>query len=345
MRVAWRVALCGSTRSLRRLGSVPEAGQWDLPALLAPKSQDDSSRASPAVGDTARCRLHPRTAETKPGASMLHVEGDQTRGETLKTGPRVREELAIRQGQKHEHQTQLQLSVPTFSLWANPVPGSGCAGAGTSAEAGAASEGMLARAGRPRGRRLRGVESPAGPRGLRAAASRGRPRPSIGASRPPAPSPVSRAPSRSPPSASACRWGRPSCRSPSRKAAPLPCRQLPAPSSRGAQGQESASGGRREGPMAALRRPRAGGPAAPPQAPASGTIAARVRAGRRAPCTAASSRHEVRRRPGTPLRPPASHPDALRRPSGNPAAQPPPSLGSPGSLALLCLWSLGHGCP
>lgn len=203
---------------------------------------------------------------------------------------------------------------------------------------------MLARSGRPRGRRLRGVESPAGPRGLRAAAFRGRPRPSIPASRPPAPSSVSRAPSRSPPPVSACRWGRPSCRSPSRKAAPLPCRQLPAPSSRGAQGQESASGGRREGPIAALRRPRAGGPAAPPPAPASGTIA-RVRSGRRAPCAAASSRHEVRRRSGTPLRPPASHPDALHRPSGRPAAPPPPSLGSPGSQARLCLWSRAHGCP
>lgn len=201
---------------------------------------------------------------------------------------------------------------------------------------------MLARSGRPRGRRLRGVESPAGPRGLRAAAFRGRPRPSIPASRPPAPS--SSAPSRSPPPVSACRWGRPSCPSPSRKAAPLPCRQLPAPSSRGAQGQESASGGRREGPIAALRRPRAGGPAAPPPAPASDTIA-RVRAGRRAPCAAASSRHEVRRRSGTPLRPPASHPDALHRPSGRPTAPPPPSLGSPGSHARLCLWSRAHGCP
>lgn len=231
-----------------------------------------------------------------------------------------------------------------FSLWAKPIPRSGCARAGTSSEAGAASEGMLARSGRPRGRRLRGVESPAGPRGLRAAASRGRPGPSIPVPRPPAPSPVSRAPSRSPPPASACRWGRPSCRSPSRKAALLPCRQLPAPSSRGAQGQESASGGRREGSMAALRRPRAGGPAAPPPAPASGTIA-RVRAGRRAPCAAASSRHEVRRRSGTPLRPPASHPDALHRPSGRPAAPPPPSLGSPGSHARLCLWSRAHGCP
>lgn len=125
---------------------------------------------------------------------------------------------------------------------------------------------------------VRQFAEPSCRRGL--SASRGRSRLSVPAELPRRPSPVSRAPRRSPPFAEAYRWVRPSCRNPSRKAAPLPCHQLPAPSSRGAQGQESASGGRREGLRAVLRRPRAGGPAAPLQDRASGTIT-KLTAGRR----------------------------------------------------------------
>lgn len=108
---------------------------------------------------------------------------------------------------------------------------------------------------------------------------------------------VSRAPRRSPPSAEAYRWVRPSCRNPSRKAAPLPCRQLPAPSSRGAQGQESASGRRRKDLRAVLRRPRAGEPSALLQARASVAIT-ELTAGRRGPCTPPVSPPKVRQRPG-----------------------------------------------
>lgn len=97
----------------------------------------------------------------------------------------------------------------------------------------------------------------------------------------PAPSShVPRAPSRSPPFAAACRWVPPSCRSPSRKAARLPCHQPPAPSSRSAQGQESASGGRGAGLTAE--------PAAPLQVRESGTRA-KLTAGRRVPSTPGSS--------------------------------------------------------
>lgn len=60
--------------------------------------------------------------------------------------------------------------------------------------------------------------------------------------RAPGPEPAARPP-RSPAPAAACRWVRPSCRNPSRRAAHLPCRQPPAPSSRGAAGQQSTSGG------------------------------------------------------------------------------------------------------
>lgn len=66
---------------------------------------------------------------------------------------------------------------------------------------------------------------------------------------------------------------------------------------RGAQGQESASGGRREGLRAVLRRPRAGGPAAPLQARASVTIT-KLTAGRRVRRTLAVSPRKVRPRSG-----------------------------------------------
>lgn len=80
--------------------------------------------------------------------------------------------------------------------------------------------------------------------------------------RAPGPEPAARPP-RSPAPAAASRWVRPSCRNPSRRAAHLPCRQPPAPSSRGAAGQQSTSGG-------AAGRSGRGGIAAPPtRAPAS----------------------------------------------------------------------------
>lgn len=78
-------------------------------------------------------------------------------------------------------------------------------------------------------------------------------------------------PSHSPAPAAACRWVRPSCRSPSRRAAHLPCRRRPAPSSRGVvrrvrralpagQGRRAAAArapprGARAGPGGVRRRP------------------------------------------------------------------------------------------
>ena len=56
--------------------------------------------------------------------------------------------------------------------------------------------------------------------------------------------------SHSPAPAAACRWVRPSCRNPSPKAAHLPCRRRPAPSSRGVarRVRRALPAGRREGP-------------------------------------------------------------------------------------------------
>lgn len=83
--------------------------------------------------------------------------------------------------------------------------------------------------------------------------------------RPPSPESPGRPP-HSPAPAAASRWVPPSCRNPSRKAAHLPCRRPPAPSSRGAAqraGEHFRRGGGRVRRAAAARAPPRGGCGSP----------------------------------------------------------------------------------
>lgn len=257
--------------------------------------------------------------------------------------------LSTRQGQHKSIRSSFSSPFPTFGGKKKIyLHGASVQEPGSSQKAGAARE-RGARVFRETARPGSGLERRRR-RGLRLLHPRGLPRPSIPAALPPPtpgpptprrPAPGPRAPSsRSPPSASACRWGPPSCRSPSRRAAPLPCRQLPAPSSRGgarrvrgalpAAAAATAGGGKASRSAAHRRAP------APPcgRAPQSLTIA-RLTAGRRGP----RARRLPRRPPSSP-RPAVRRcsrdtapPDAQDGPSGCRSPPPPPPAPLPASLA------------